>query len=113
MHKTLVFTAFSPLCTHKDVEQENLSQAPMPFATKTVLSVLNVSAQPQGPKLEPLQARCTLNTPAPPNNMRNAENTGGRGTFQDKTTLQSPRSTLNRNAQKSQKRIPTASTAKG
>ena len=48
----------------KDVEQENLSQASMPFATKTVLSVLNVSAQPQSPKLEPLQARCTLNTPA-------------------------------------------------
>ena len=34
---------------------------------KTVLSALNVSVQPQSPTLEPLQARCTLNTPAPMN----------------------------------------------
>ena len=47
MHKTLVFTASVYNIRHTHVEQENLSQASMPFATKTVLSVLNVSANPK------------------------------------------------------------------
>ena len=115
--KTGIYSVFASLYNmlHKDVEQEHLSHASMPFATKSVLSVLDVSAQPQSPKLEPPQARCTLNAPAPQKNMQNAENIGGHGTFQHKTTLQLHRSTLNakpENAPKSQKHIPKIHAAK-
>ena len=89
---TGIYSVFASLYNilHQDVEQENLSQASMPFATKTVLSVLDVSAQPQSPTLEPLQAHCTLNTPDPQKTCGILKTLAGVALFNIKHTSQLP-----------------------